>query len=148
MSKLNRIKLEDKEKVVKIKPLLVFFDSLPDSDFIKYVDLLTQGIGIGIEGVTGCTFPNNLDEYQVVVEGEGFDGVQFTYFEDSVEVDVPTFRKFLRIACEDYWTEYPESRLRLEEYLARPQPPLEEGTTDEWKRKQKEGEFAMPISDI
>ncbi len=142
----ERIKLNVKT-AEKIRPLAVFFDSLSDEDFVRYVDYLTKSIGIGMDGVTGCTFPNNLDEYQIM-QGEGFDGIQFSFYEEDIEVDVPTFRKYLRMACEIYWQEHPESKEILEEYLARPQPPLEEGTLEEWKSRRDAGEYPKPYSEF
>lgn len=62
-------------------------------------------------------------------------------------VDIPTFRKYLRIACEAYWKTHPESRAQIEEYLARPQPPLEEGALPEWRRRRDAGEYPTPLSE-
>ena len=127
--------------------IAVYFDSSEiRNNFLKEVDSLTgAGEGNAIEGVLGCTFPRQLDEYEVV--NFGFDGVEFALFEDRISVDVPTFRKYLRIACEAYWSEHPESRAQLEEYLARPQPPLEDGALPEWKRRRDAGEYPKPISE-
>lgn len=117
------------------------------NNFLKEVNDLTQNWGNAVEGILSCTFPRQLDEYELSI-GEGFDGIEFSLFEDKISVDVPTFRKYLRIACEAYWTEYPKSRTQLEEYLARPQPPLEEGTVDEWKQRKATGEFPKPYSEF
>lgn len=124
-----------------------FFSSLASRiDFVYYVDYLTKGIGIGLEE-SGCDFPNSLDEY-LIYQGLGFDGIRFYSFEDEVSVDVLTFRKYLRMACDAYLQEHPKDRQQLEEYLARPQPPLEEGTLDEWKRRKAAGEYPKPYSEF
>lgn len=143
--KVDRVKISD-DRIEQLRSLAVFFDSLGETNFVRYVDFLTRGIGIGLEGVIGCGFPNDLDEYQIS-QGEGFDGVQFSYYEEEVEVDVPTFRKYLRMACNDYLQEHPEDRRQIEEYLARPQPPLEEGALPEWRRRRDAGEYPKPISE-
>ncbi len=131
----------------KLEPIAYYFDSLAFRDeFIERVDNLTRGKGSSIEGVMGCTFPRELDEYEVY--NHGFDGIIFDCLDDEVVVDIPTFRKYLRMACEVYWKEHPESREILEKYLARPQPPLEEGALDEWKRRRDAGEYPKPYSEF
>lgn len=127
--------------------IAVYFDADEvRNNFVKEVDDLTRiGEGSAIEGILACTFPRQLDEYEVV--HHGFDGVNFSLFEDEVTVDIPTFRKYLRIACEAYWKVHPESRALLQKYLARPQPPLEEGALPEWRRRRDAGEYPKPISE-
>lgn len=130
----------------RLRPMGVYFQTvLNRSNFVKEVRDLTNGEGGAIEGNVSCTFPRQLDEYEVA--NHGFDGIAFDFFEDEIAVDVPTFRKYLRMACEDYLREHPEDRHQIEEYLARPQPPLEEGALPEWKRRRDAGEYPKPISE-
>ncbi len=114
--------------------------------FLEQVENLTRNIGGGGQYIS-CYFPSWLDEYELSV-GEGFDGIEFSLFENKISVDVLTFRKYLRMACEVYWKEFPETKAQLEEYLARPQPPLEEGTLEEWKRRKAMGEYPKPYSEF
>ena len=138
--------LENKSKD-ELYPMIDFLDSSVNrTDFVKYVDLLTAGVGIGLEE-NGCDFPNDLDEY-ALTHNRGFEGIRFYSFDEKISVDVPTFRKYLRIACEVYWQKYPESKTQLEEYMSRPQPPLEEGTLEEWKRRKAAGEYPKPYSEF
>lgn len=132
----------------KLHPIAYYFDAVEShSIFIEDVNSLTNGEGgRSIEGIIDCTFPCQLDEFQIY--NSGFDGIQFIFFEEEIVVDVPTFRKYLRIACEAYWTQYPESRATLEEYLARPQPPLEEGALNDWKTLRDAGKYAKPFSEV
>ena len=140
------IRTEIKDKSLDI--LAIYFSSSTIlKNFVEEINTLT-GIGEGSseQGILGCTFPRQLDEYEVV--NHGFDGIAFSLFEDTVVVDIPTFRKYLRIACEVYWQEHPESKEILQKYLARPQPPLEEGALDEWKRRRDAGEYPKPYSEF
>lgn len=116
-------------------------------NFVREIDGLTQNNGGFVEGISGCHFPAELDEHELSI-GDDFDGIEFTLFEDKISVDVPTFRKYLRMACEVYWSEHPETRMQLEEYLARPQPPLEEGTLHEWRRRRDASEYPKPLSEL
>lgn len=142
----QRINIENTPQFKLLSPVQILFNAIPDSDFVRYVDALTKGAGLGIQGITGVMFPSNLDEYEVY-NGMGFDGVQFTFYDEEVEVDVPTFRKYLRMACDAYLQEHPADRQQIEEYLARPQPPLEEGALPEWRRRRDAGEYPQPISE-
>jgi len=129
-------------QVEKFLPMINFYDSIPDSDFVRTIDGLTQGYGRGFHGVTVCLFPAELDEY-MVSHDEGFEnGVQFIDMDDEVVVDIDTFWKYLTMACEAYWNEHPESKPQLQEYLSRPKPSLElTGEVAEWIRKWKAGEY-------
>ncbi len=128
----------------KLYPMINFLDSLANrSDFVKYVDSITKGYGLGLEGVTSCTFPTDQDEYEIS-HGMGFEnGIMFTLFEEEeVVVDIDTFWKYLRMACEAYWQEHPEDKETLQSYLARPKPSLEMSSeVAEWWRKWKAGEY-------
>lgn len=115
-------------------------------NFLKEIDNLTKNVGGGGQYIY-CYFPKWLDEYELSI-GEGFDGIEFGLFEDKISVDIPTFRKYLRMACEAYWQEHPESKSQLEKYLARPQPPLEEGASEEWKHRRDAGEYPKPYSEF
>lgn len=140
---LRKVIIDDRLTIIA-----VYFDAYEiRNNFINEVDALT-GIGEGsaIEGILSCTFPRQLDEYEVC--HNGFDGINFSLFEDNVSVDIPTFRKYLRIACEVYWKIYPEAQSQLEAYLARLQPPLEEGALPEWKQRRDAGEYSKPISEV
>ncbi len=124
-----------------------FFSSLASrTDFVYYIDYLSRGMSIGLEE-SGCDFPSSLDEY-LVSQDLGFNGVKFYEFDNEITVDVPTFRKYLRLACEAYWQEHPESKEILQKYLVRPQPPLEEGALEEWKRRRDAGEYPKPYSEF
>ncbi|MGI9055900.1 MAG: ribonuclease toxin immunity protein CdiI [Pyrinomonadaceae bacterium] len=132
----------DISKIEELIPMLNFFDSIPDSDFIKTVDLLTQGYGRGFHGITVCLFPDELDEY-MISHGEGFDnGVQFIDMDDEIVVDIGTFWKYLTLACEIYWQQHPKDKFVLQDYLARPKPSLEMSPeVAGWWRKWKSGEY-------
>lgn len=142
----QRINIENNRQFEKLSPVQILLNAIPDSDFVRYVDAMTKGAGLGIQGITGIMFPSNLDEYEVY-NGLGFDGVQFSFYEEEVTVDVPTFRKYLKMACDAYLTEHPEDRAQIEQYLARPQPPLEEDTLPEWRKRRDAGEYSKPLSD-
>jgi CDI immunity protein len=128
--------------------LAVYFSS-PSilKNFVQEVDDLTKlGEGTSEQGILGCTFPRQLDEYEII--NHGFDGISFSLYEDEIIVDVPTFRKYLKIACEAYCEINPESRAQLEKFLSRPQPPLEEGALPLWKEMRDAGKFPKPYSDF
>ena len=138
---------KNNEMPEKFRPMGVYFQTIINrSNFVEEVNDLTKGEGNAIEGVVSCTFPRQLDEYEVY--NDGFNGIIFDFYEDEVVVDVPTFRKYLRMACEAYWQELPESKAVLEKYLARPQPPLEEGASEEWIRRRDAGEYPKPYSEF
>lgn len=138
----------DEAETKKIVPMLTYLHTIINrNNFVKEVDDLTRNWGGAVEGIMACTFPRQLDEYELAI-GEGFDGIEFIMFEDKISVDVPTFRKYLEMACEVYWTHYPESKSQLKEYLARPQPPLEEDALDEWRSRRDSGEFPKPYSEF
>lgn len=138
---VGRIQVSD-EEIEKFRPLIAFLDSIPDSRFVKTIDTLTQGYGTGFEGVTACLFPDELDEY-MIARGEGFEnGVQFIFFEDEIVVDIDTFWKYLRMACEVYWQKNAQDKNSLESFLVRPKPSLEMSSeVAEWMRKWKAGEY-------
>lgn len=128
--------------------IAVYFNALAaNSSFVSDVDNLTKNEGGVVDEYLVCYFPKQLDEGDLAVGG-GFDGIEFSLFEDKISVDMPTFRRYLQMACEVYWNEHPETKAQLEEYLARPQPPLEEGALPEWKRRRDAGEYSKPISEI
>lgn len=117
-----RIKVEDK----KLFPMIAFFNSVGDNSFIDIVDSLTRGVGASYNSVH-CHFPGDMDEYELVVErgGKVPEGIEFSFdWGEEVVVDTPTFRHYLTLACEAYMRDHPEDRARIEELLARPQPPL------------------------
>lgn len=143
----QRINIENHSNFKALSPMQIFFNAVPDKEFSSSAKALTEGYGDAIEGITGCFFPRDLDEYEVY-NGLGFDGIQFTFYDEEVVVDVPTFRKYLKMACDAYLQEHPKDRKQIEEYLARPQPPLEEGTMEEWRRRRNAGEYSKPLSDV
>ena len=142
-------KLTSEMKDKKLYLMAEYFDLFGDSkNFINEVSDLTQNWGGSDEGgYLYCYFPRQLDEGQLTLGG-GFDGIEFGLFEDKISVGVPTFRKYLQMACEVYWQENPESKEILQKYLARPQPPLEEGALEEWKRRRDAGEYPKPYSEF
>ena len=128
--------------------IAVYFDALAtNNNFVQAIDGLTKNEGRVVDEYLVCYFPKQLDEGEISIGG-GFEGIEFSLFEDKISIDVPTFRKYLRMACEIYWTEYPETKAKLEEYLMRPQPSLEEGASDEWKRRRDAGEYPKPYSEF
>ena len=132
----------------KLRPMGSYFQTVVNrNNFVKEVNDLTKGEGDAIEGYLACTFPKQLNESDLAI-GEGFDGVEFSMFEDKISVNVPTFRKYLLMVCDAYLQEHPEDRAQIEEYLARSQPPLEEGALPEWRRRRDAGEYPKPLSDI
>jgi hypothetical protein len=67
-----------------------------------------------------------MDDYERYVEraGKPLEGIEFGIFHEDVVIDVPTFRRFLTMACDAHVKRHPEDRAKIEELLARPQPPL------------------------
>lgn len=120
----KRINLPDDE-YQRFLAVEEFFNAVSDSDFVKDVDRLTRGEGMCID-VVCCHFPSGMDEYELVVErgGKPLTGIEFSLYEDEIVIDVPTFRYYLKLACNAYVREHPEDRAKIEELLARPQPPL------------------------
>lgn len=121
----KRIDIEDAPEYERLFPVQAFFNAIDDDLFVRTVDCLTRGTGAGFNNAV-CSFPGDLDEYAIAVELKGKvpDGIMFSLFEDEVVVDIPTFRRFLTLACEAYVHDHPEDRARIEELLARPQPAL------------------------
>ncbi len=107
-------------------PVKSFFYSIFNKDFTSKVNDLTKGISVHMEK-NHCIFPNDLDDFDIEqMGGEKLNKIEFSFdWGEEVFVDIPTFREFLNMACESYWQEHPESKMILEEYLARPQPALE-----------------------
>lgn len=139
----------DKDKIMpnELRPMGSYFQTIINrNNFIQNIDTITKGLSDAIEGVSSCFFPRDLDEYEII--NHGFDGVNFSLFEDEITIDVPTFRKYLRIACEAYYEVHPESRTQLEEFLSRPQPSLEEGALPLWKEMRDAGKFPKPYSEF
>jgi hypothetical protein len=122
----KRVDIEDMSEYKKFFPVQAFFNEISDMSFARVIDYLTRGIGYGMQDSGGCTFPSDLDDYELYVERQGkpLEGIEFSLFEDTVVLDVPTFRRFLTMACDAYVKKYPEDRAKIEELLARPQPPL------------------------
>jgi hypothetical protein len=121
----RRIDIEGTPEYEKFFPVQAFFNEISDGSFIRVIDHLTRGEGYGLN-VAVCTFPAHMDDYERYVERaeKPLEGVEFSLFDDDVVLDVPTFRRFLTMACEAYVKKYPEDRATIEELLARPQPPL------------------------
>ncbi len=116
-----RINVED----VKLSPMIAFFNTVGDGSFVDLVDSLTRGTRASYNSVH-CFFPSDLDEYEVAkLGGKVPDGIEFSFdWGEEVYVDVPTFRHYLKLACEAYVREHPEDKTTIDELLARPQPPL------------------------
>jgi hypothetical protein len=122
----RRVTIADNPEYERFFPIQAFFNELNDNEFISAVDCLTRGVGAHTEK-THCFFPGDLDEYAVEVEmgGKVPDGIEFSLeWGEEVYVDIPTFRRFLTMACESYLKEHPEDTAIINELLARPQPPL------------------------
>lgn len=122
----DRIDLKRYPQYRDLAAVLAFFDAINDSNFVRVVENLTRGIGAHTEKVH-CTFPGDMDEYELVVERNGKvpDGIEFSFdWGEEVVVDVPTFRRLLTLACESYVRDHPEDGAKIEELLARPQPAL------------------------
>jgi hypothetical protein len=102
-----------------------FFDAIDDKKFLEYVDYLTRGIGAHTEKVH-CLFPSDFDEYDIAHKTElRSDKIEFSFdWGEEAYVDISTFRRFLTIACDAHVKRHPEDRAKIEELLARPQPPL------------------------
>jgi hypothetical protein len=122
----KRINLEGTREYEKFFPVQAFFNEINHLNFVDVVDHLTRGIGYGMEDSGGCTFPSDMDDYERYVEREGkpLEGIEFSVDDDDVVLDVPTFRRFLTMACDAHVKRHPEDRAKIEELLARPQPPL------------------------
>jgi hypothetical protein len=121
----KRINLEETPEYEKFFPVQAFFNEISHLGFIDVVDHLTRGEGYGLN-VAVCTFPAHMDDYERYVEraGKPLEGIEFSFFDDDVVLDVPTFRRFLTMACDAHVKRHPEDRAKIEELLARPQPPL------------------------
>jgi hypothetical protein len=121
----KRINLDGTPEYEKFFPVQAFFNEISYPNFVDIIDYLTKGIGHGLD-VAQCTFPSDLDDYDryVIRQGKPLEGIEFSLFEDAVVLDVPTFRSFLTMACDAHVKRHPEDRAKIEELLARPQPPL------------------------
>jgi hypothetical protein len=121
----KRINLEGTPEYEKFFPVQAFFNEISYPNFVDIVDYLTRGVGCELN-VADCTFPSHMDDYERYVERQGkpLEGIEFALFDDVVVVDIPTFRHFLKMACDAHVKRHPEDRAKIEELLARPQPPL------------------------
>lgn len=92
-------------------PAQAFFNAISPRDFITTIKRLLINIGAGVDDAV-CTFPESLDPGD-----ERFEGIQFSFFEDEVTVDEPTFQKFLIAACRAHIAEHPEDLDEIEKAL-------------------------------
>jgi hypothetical protein len=122
----KRIDIDGSLEYEKFFSVQSFFNVIEDGAFIGVIDYLTRGIGYGIDVAHHCTFPSDLDDYDryVIRQGKPLEGIEFSLFDDAVVLDVPTFRRFLTMACDAQVKRHPEDRAKIEELLARPQLPL------------------------
>jgi hypothetical protein len=127
----KRINLEGTSEREKFFPVEAFFNEIDDFHFVDAVGCLINGVSYGIDVANHCKFPSGLDDYDryVIRHGKPLEGIEFSLFEDAVVLDVPTFRRFLTMACDAYVKKHPEDRAKIEELLARPQPPLFDAAT-------------------
>jgi hypothetical protein len=104
---------------VNLAPMLDYYNSIADYEFVKVLEYFSNGFGYGDEYYL-CEFPNSWEPW----EKEYFEnGVRFTVGsgynkENSSIVDYSTFYKFSRLACEDYLKEHPEDKEKIYEILS------------------------------
>ncbi|NMC56243.1 MAG: hypothetical protein GYA50_03365 [Eubacteriaceae bacterium] len=87
-------------------PVITFFSVISDKKrFINIINVLSNGTGYGYEYAV-CTFPEDLDEYDIA-NGDTFDGVEFSvHFGDTVVISYKEFYYYLEKACENYLKKY------------------------------------------
>ena len=92
-------------------PIQAFFNAIGDHSFIETIARLLKGIGAGFDDVF-CEFPSDLDPGE-----EPFEGVRCALYEDEIVVDLDTFGRFLKLACENYVREHPEDKAQIDSLL-------------------------------
>ena len=88
-------------------PILEVMNQISDDRFIKTVKNISMSIGFG-ENTGTCSFPEDLDEYDVA-NGEGFEGVEIAlYTGEEVIVDYNIFYYYLEKSCISFLKESPQ----------------------------------------
>lgn len=92
-------------------PAITFLNAISDSDFLRTVENMSNGIGTGINAAV-CLFPGDLDPGEEV-----FEGVMFSLHDEEIIIDHNTFYIYLRKACERYTKDFPTDKNKIEELL-------------------------------
>ncbi|MDV6036128.1 ribonuclease toxin immunity protein CdiI [Bacillus sp. SM-B1] len=76
-------------------PIKAAFDMVDHGIFSKVINSVCEGVGFG-EEYGACTFPGDLDEYDIA-NGDSFEGVEFVlYSGDEVIIDYQTLYHYLK----------------------------------------------------
>lgn len=107
-----RDKLQERDLLEPIHfPVMAFFNSVPDSNFMRVLEQMSIGIGTGINEAD-CSFSGDVEE-----DEEKFDGVRFSVYEEEVILNYEIFYYYLNLACRNYVDVFPNERNELEQYL-------------------------------
>ena len=81
---------------------VAFNDPHTITHFLKIViNAISKGHGFGIN-YGACTFPDDLDEYEIVTRGN-LEGIEFgLYSGTEIIIDYKTFYYYLKLACDRY----------------------------------------------
>jgi len=97
MSKSIRVSLPS-----ELFPVQAFFNAISDTHFVETMLSLHAGIGRGINDVV-CSFPDDLDPGE-----DPFDGVRFSFFEETVVISRNMLRTVMKQACEAFIRDHPD----------------------------------------
>ncbi|MGE6539681.1 ribonuclease toxin immunity protein CdiI [Bacillus luti] len=97
-------------------PIQAVFNMVDDERFLEVINSVCEGVGFG-EEYGACTFPGDLDEYDIA-NGDSFEGVEFAlYSGDEVIIDYQTLYHYFKKMCEGYSKKYPNTIKSLEDSL-------------------------------
>lgn len=93
----------------RLRPIRIFFNSLSESEFLRDIACLLDGVGLGINEAI-CEFHDPRDVWD-----EPFEGVRFriSVTEEEIILTHDDFLKYLRLACEGYLQRHPADEAKL-----------------------------------
>jgi len=103
----HRIIIEDD----KLFTVQAFLNVIPDSDFVKTLRNLTNGIGATFNDIC-CLFPEDLDPWD-----EPFEGICFSVLNEEIVISKEEFSKYLRNAAMTYAHKYPDKEIEILQLL-------------------------------
>ena len=98
-------------------PVQAIFNMLSDDRFIRIMKGISEGHGFG-ENYGACTFPDDLDEYDIATTGM-FEGVEFGLHNgETVILDYQTLYYYLEKICNGYIEDFPQKKEDIDKILA------------------------------
>lgn len=97
-------------------PVKAIFNMVNGERLLKVLTGISEGKGFG-ENYGACVFPDDLDEYEIATNGI-FDGVEFGLHNgEEIVIDYKEMLYYLSKICNDYISDYPESKFEIEKLL-------------------------------